>query len=86
MDDSIEVREVLGANSGRDPLTTFMKKSRLPKKPTSLSGMSNTTSSCFRLTACITELNSADHYTDMDLGIGKVISVFGRPFLLYLER
>ena len=66
-DDAVEVLEVYGANSGRDPFPSMLKKSRLPKIVT-----------IDRLS-----LNDEDYYTEKDFRVGKVISVLGRAMLIH---
>eukprot|EP01137_Pigoraptor_chileana_P027140 Opistho-2@685 len=67
VDDTVEVREVHTPNDGRDAFPTLLKRQRLPKQQTDKSILADI----------------GEHYTPEDLGIGRVVSVFNRQFLLY---
>lgn len=65
-DDTIEIREEIPINSGRDTVSHFLRRQRLSK-----------TGSTFGPGE-----RPEDFYTDQDLVIGGHIFVYGRPFLL----
>ena len=68
-DDTVEILEVNEPNSGCDPFPLMLKRSKLPK------GELHFDMSLGK--------RSDDYYNIEDLGIGKVINVYGRPFLLH---
>ena len=68
-DDTVEILEVNEPNSGTDPFPLMLKRSKLPK------GELQFDMSLGK--------RSDDYYGVSDLGIGKVIHVYGRPFLLH---
>ena len=68
-DDTVEILEVNEPNSGCDPFPLMLKRSKLPK------GELQFDMSLGK--------RSDDYYNIEDLGIGKVINVYGRPFLLH---
>lgn len=65
-DDTIEIREEIPINSGRDTVSHFLRRQRLSK-------MGGTFGPGER---------PEDYYTDQDLVIGGHIFVYGRPFVL----
>lgn len=65
-DDTIEIREEIPINSGRDTVSHFLRRQRLSK-----------TGSTFGPGE-----RPEDYYTDQDLVIGGHIFVYGRPFVL----
>lgn len=67
-DDTIEIKESIPANSGRESNTLFLRRCRLPKRPKVNSWSSS-------------EVNS-EFFTDADLMIGSVIHLYGRPFVI----
>jgi hypothetical protein len=68
-DDTIEIREHIPPNSGRDNVTLFLKRAPLPKRVH------------IRIER-ETVLKADEYYTDKDLGIGVVLTLYGRPFLI----
>jgi hypothetical protein len=73
-DDTIEIRESISANSGRDVNNTlFLRRCKLPKRFTK--NKSTTFSEA-------DTSNPADFYTDADLCIGSVLHLYGRPFVI----
>lgn len=68
-DDTIEIREQIPPNSGRDNVTNFLRRCRLPKHPK------------FRPIGGGKE-RSEDFYTDRDLTIGSVLHLYGRSFVI----
>lgn len=68
-DDTVEILEVNEPNSGCDPFPLMLKRSKLPK------GELQFDMSLGK--------RSDDYYNIQDLGIGKVINIYGRPFLLH---
>lgn len=75
-DDTIEVIEDYGANSGRDPFPVFCKRQKVAK-PNPRGGRQQ--HSRFLLG----ENNAAtEFYTDADIKIGTKINIFGREFLI----
>ncbi|KAJ8256181.1 hypothetical protein COCON_G00200450 [Conger conger] len=95
-DDTIEIREVFGRNSGRDAVPKFLNRNRLPKKapmPTRQPGMltDRTVLNVFGPTGnkgryLLDNLKigstSDEFYTDRDLTLGAVINVWGRNVVL----
>ncbi|KAI9145221.1 hypothetical protein BKA69DRAFT_1108755 [Paraphysoderma sedebokerense] len=69
-DDTIEIREHIPANSGRDGATNFLKRCKLPKKLRASNANSGTGS------------DTDDYYTDRDLMIGAIMTVYGRHVLI----
>ena len=71
-DDTIEIRESIPTNSGRDGNNTlFLRRCKLPKRSTKSTTFSEPDTS-----------NPADFYTDADLCIGSVLHLYGRPFVI----
>ncbi|RKP21178.1 hypothetical protein ROZALSC1DRAFT_27403, partial [Rozella allomycis CSF55] len=69
-DDTFEIFEDVEQNSGRDKRNnTFLRRGKLPKNPELYSPDASSK-------------DPNDYYTDRDLGIGAIISVYGRPFIL----
>ena len=75
-DDTVEVLEVQSRNNGRDPFPKLLARMKLPKavygagpfpKPTNKVG----------------EKPNQEYYSFMDLGVGKIVEVFGRSLLLH---
>ena len=66
-DDTIEIREHIPANSGRDGVPNFLKRSRLPKESMGVAGPGETTE---------------NYYTDRDLFIGCLVDIYGRKFII----
>jgi hypothetical protein len=70
-DDTMEVRETLSSNDGRDPFPSFVHRSQVPKEVLALSENDP-------------RFLSADHYyRPPDLKIGDTINVLNREFFLY---
>ncbi|KAJ2997203.1 EF-hand domain-containing member C2 [Globomyces sp. JEL0801] len=69
-DDTMEIKESIPANSGRESNTLFLRRCRLPKRP-HVNSYSSTT-----------ENQSNDYFTDADLMLGSVIHLYGRPFVI----
>jgi len=69
-DKTVEVKEILVPNSGKDAFHLLLKRSKLAKTPitTHFPGMS---------------LRKEEYYTDADLLLGNVIKVWNRELLLY---
>ncbi|KAI8803501.1 hypothetical protein BJ742DRAFT_863526 [Cladochytrium replicatum] len=72
-DDTIEIREAIPPNSGREHNTLFLRRSRLPKR--------------FHSNSLGAHLNpngetTDEFYTDRDLMIGSVLHLYGRPFVI----
>ncbi|KAI9105373.1 hypothetical protein DFS34DRAFT_6512 [Phlyctochytrium arcticum] len=66
-DDTIEIREHIPANSGRDSNTLFLRRSKLPKRMPSWLYGHNTDQS---------------YYTERDFVLGAVLHLYGRPFVV----
>lgn len=93
-DDTIEMREVIPANSGRDAAPSFLRRQKLPKNQTSLplpgSVADRTVLNVFGglqdgryiLDSLKTGSLNTEFYRDCDLTIGSFINVYGRKFLL----
>jgi hypothetical protein len=70
-DDTMEVRETLSSNDGRDPFPSFVRRSQVPKEVLALSENDP-------------RFLSADHYyRPTDLKIGGTINVLNRAFFIY---
>ncbi|KAJ3214155.1 EF-hand domain-containing member C2 [Dinochytrium kinnereticum] len=68
-DDTIEIRESIPANSGRETNTLFLRRCRLPKhKSRAFYGQSSE--------------NPDDYFSERDLTIGSVLHLYGRPFVI----
>ncbi|KAI8809407.1 hypothetical protein BJ742DRAFT_747723 [Cladochytrium replicatum] len=72
-DDTIEIREAIPPNSGREHNTLFLRRCRLPKR--------------FHSNSLGAHLNpngetGDEFYTDRDLMIGSVLHLYGRPFVI----
>ncbi|VDD74878.1 unnamed protein product [Mesocestoides corti] len=78
-DDTIEIREVIPANSGRDAVPCFLRRQKLPKgvQPLPLPGTVSD-----RTILNTSNASKGDHYTDQDLTLGSVLNVYGRKFLI----
>ncbi|XP_032331163.1 EF-hand domain-containing family member C2 [Camelus ferus] len=97
-DDTIEIKEALPRNSGRDPVTVFLKRGKLPKygppgvyQPGQLAdqtvlnmygGYSVNRVYRYLLDKCKLEKLEQEFYKDSDLSIGTTINVWGRKVLL----
>ena len=68
-DDTVAILEAYEPNSGRDPFPVMLKKSKLPKGAVSMDMTLNP--------------GKQEYVKATDLGIGKVINVYNRQFLLY---
>ncbi|KAI8926800.1 hypothetical protein BC831DRAFT_455064 [Entophlyctis helioformis] len=70
-DDTIEIRESIPANSGRESNTLFLRRCRLPKRPhvARVNGRSSSDS-------------PEDYFTERDFMIGGVLHLYGRPFVI----
>jgi len=92
-DDTIEIREMIPANAGRDATPMFLKRSKLPKSVDSLKQPGVHTDRTvlnvfgpmgaggrYILDSLKTGAVTQDFYTDADLQLGSVINVWGRPF------
>jgi len=91
-DDTIEIREVIGANSGRDSVPVFLKRAKLPKMaPLDLRQPGEVTDRTvlnvfgpmghggrYILDSLKTGAVIDEYYTDADLQIGTQLNVFGR--------
>ncbi|KAJ3292887.1 EF-hand domain-containing member C2, partial [Borealophlyctis nickersoniae] len=69
-DDTIEIRESIPANSGRESNTLFLRRCKLPKRP-----------KVFLYGQGPAE-GEAEYFTDKDLTIGTVLHLYGRPFVI----
>jgi hypothetical protein len=74
----MEVREVRGANSGRDPFPIMLRRQKLPKVLRNLDDMPGATPIGISSTA-----NHDNVYTWRDMRVGETINVLGRQVLLY---
>ncbi|BFZ06219.1 hypothetical protein BsWGS_09258 [Bradybaena similaris] len=94
-DDTIEIREIVPPNSGRDTVSVFLKRGKVPKNPRSLPLPGVITDrtvlnvfgptgagSRYILDSLKTGEVSTECVTDRDLSLGAVISVWGRKFIL----
>lgn len=94
-DDTIEIREVIPANSGRDAAPMFLRRGKLPKNVESLKQPGKVTDRTvlnvfgptghggrYILDSLKTGACPTEFYKDSDLTLGAVINVWGRKFLL----
>ncbi|XP_075869591.1 EF-hand domain-containing protein 1 [Nelusetta ayraudi] len=75
VDDTVEIRMVHQANSGRDPCPVLMRRQMLPKrvKPATFA-------------SCVLEVSTEEvdeYYSPKDFQLGQQIKLLGRCFLLY---
>ena len=70
-DDTIEIRESIPANSGRESNTLFLRRCKLPKRP-----------QVARVNGRNLQDNPADYFSERDLTIGSVLHLYGRPFVI----
>lgn len=95
-DDTIEIREIIRANVGRDAVPMFLRRQKLPKEPVSTLQPGRMTGRTvlnvfgpmghggrWILDSLKTGAVHINYYTDADLTIGSVINVWGRKFLLF---
>ncbi|XP_071085308.1 EF-hand domain-containing family member C2-like isoform X1 [Haliotis cracherodii] len=94
-DDTIEIRESIPPNSGRDAFPVFVRRGKLPKDVDSLKQPGTVTDRTvlnvfgptghggrYILDSLKTGAVHTDFYADTDLSIGAVLNVWGRKFLL----
>ncbi|PAA83009.1 hypothetical protein BOX15_Mlig019168g1 [Macrostomum lignano] len=93
-DDTVEIREVVKANSGRDAAPCFLRRQPLPKNVedlrqpgelcdrTVLNVFGEIQGGRYILDNLKTGTVKVEFYTDKDLTVGSCINVFGRKFLL----
>ncbi|XP_028731729.1 EF-hand domain-containing family member C2 [Peromyscus leucopus] len=97
-DGTVEVREVLPLNSGRDAMSSFLRRSKLPKygppgifQPGQITnravlnvygGLSEWRADGYLLDKYQLGKIEQEFYTDQDLAIGATINVWGRKVLL----
>jgi Ca2+-binding EF-hand superfamily protein len=94
-DDTVEVREVFPANSGRDAVPTFLRRGRLPKAVEPLRRPGEIADRTvlnvfgpmgrggrFILDSLKMGAVNQEFYKDSDLKIGATINVYGRKFLI----
>jgi hypothetical protein len=80
LDDTIEVRPVKRANSGRDAFPTLVRRQKLPKNMSGLEDLATTTP----IGANHDIADKKDRFiTWRDIRIGSFINVLGRPFYVY---
>ncbi|KAK6091135.1 hypothetical protein BDEG_24632 [Batrachochytrium dendrobatidis JEL423] len=70
-DDTIEIRESIPANSGRESNALFLRRCKLPKRP-----------HMKKVNADSGVENSNDYFTERDFMIGGVLHLYGRPFVI----
>jgi len=94
-DDTVEIREIIPPNSGRDAVPLFLRRQRLPKEPTDMHQPGKVTKRTvlnvfgpmgqggrYILDSLKTGAVHADYYHDTDLVVGGVVNVWGRKFLI----
>ncbi|OBS72185.1 hypothetical protein A6R68_13237 [Neotoma lepida] len=97
-DDTVEVRELLPLNSGRDAMTSFLRRGKLPKygspgifQPGQITDrailnvygdLSDWRANGYVLDKYQLGKVEQDFYTDQDLSIGATINVWGRKVLI----
>ncbi|KAF6040012.1 EFHC2 [Bugula neritina] len=94
-DDTIEIREVIPANSGRDAAPVFLRRGKVPKDVVALKQPGEVTErtvlnvfgptghgSRYILDSLKTGAVNVDSYKDSDLSIGAQLNVWGRKIVL----
>lgn len=94
-DDTIEIREVIPPNSGRDAAPMFLRRGKLPKNVESLKQPGKVTDRTvlnvfgptghggrYILDSLKTGASPTEFYKDSDLTLGAVLNVWGRKFLI----
>ncbi|KAL4220640.1 EF-hand domain-containing member C2 [Mactra antiquata] len=94
-DDTIEIREVIPPNSGRDAAPMFLRRGKLPKNVEALKQPGKVTDRTvlnvfgptghggrYILDSLKTGASPTEFYKDSDLTLGAVLNVWGRKFLL----
>jgi len=94
-DDTVEIREIIPPNSGRDAVPLFLRRQRMPKAPTPLNQPGEITERTvlnvfgpmgaggrYILDSLKTGAVHTEFYTDADFTIGTIINVWGRQFML----
>lgn len=94
-DDTIEIREVIPPNSGRDAAPMFLRRGKLPKNVEALKQPGKVTDRTvlnvfgptghggrYILDSLKTGASPTDFYKDSDLTLGAVVNVWGRKYLL----
>ncbi|XP_031554870.1 EF-hand domain-containing family member C2-like [Actinia tenebrosa] len=94
-DDTVEIREVINPNAGRDAAPVFLRRQKLPKEPVPLHQPGEITGRTvlnvfgpmghggrWILDSLKTGAVHIDHYLDQDITLGSVINVWGRKFLV----
>jgi len=94
-DDTVEIRECIPPNAGRDAVPVFLKRGKLPKNPGNLQQPGVATDRTvlnvfgptgaggrYILDSLKTGAINTDCYTDRDLTLGAVISVWGRRVVI----
>ncbi|KAJ3372004.1 EF-hand domain-containing member C2 [Kappamyces sp. JEL0680] len=67
-DDTMEIKESIPPNSGRESNALFLRRCRLPKRP--------------RVSNLSTAESKVEYFSEADLMIGSVIHLYGRPFVI----
>ncbi|KAJ3051078.1 EF-hand domain-containing member C2 [Rhizophlyctis rosea] len=85
-DDTIEIRESIPANSGRESNTLFLRRCRLPKRPRLfLYGHDSSKEGSGGAAPPSGDKKGAtetEYFTDRDFTIGTVLHLYGRPFVI----
>lgn len=95
-DDTIEIREIMDANSGRDSIPVFLKRAKLPKMaPLSIRQPGETTDRTvlnvfgpmghggrYILDSLKTGAVTTEYYTDADIMIGGHMNIWGRDITI----
>lgn len=94
-DDTIEIREVIPPNSGRDAAPMFLRRGKLPKNVEALKQPGKVTDRTvlnvfgptghggrYILDSLKTGASPTEFYNDSDLTLGAVLNVWGRKYLL----
>ncbi|XP_020289253.1 EF-hand domain-containing family member C2-like isoform X2 [Pseudomyrmex gracilis] len=94
-DDTMEIKEIVPPNAGRDSGPMFVKRMKIPKFYTALQPIGaqdpftilnvlgdDTAQSYYIVDSLNTGKVSFDHYKDNDLGIGSQLNVFGRKVVV----
>ncbi|CAG5136781.1 unnamed protein product, partial [Candidula unifasciata] len=77
VDDTLEVREVHQPNNGRDPFPVLIGRHRVPKNRFAVPP------SFPSIVLELSEQEMKDYITPKDFRVGKTVTIYGRPFLIY---
>lgn len=92
-DDTVEIREIIQPNSGRDAVPLFLRRAKLPKEPLEMHQPGKVTKRTvlnvfgptgqggrYILDSLKTGAVHTEYYHDSDLVVGAILNVWGRKF------